>query len=189
MYGAYALVEKLGVRFYFHGDVIPDEKIPFALPVLDETRRPLFPLRGGQPIHDFPEGPDWWNADDYKAYLGQLAKSKMNFIGLHCYPWYKEWRHVSPEPTVWLGLPEDVDEQGHVKLSYPASWANTARPGPLCSDSWGCKPGKTGDFSAGGRAAFRVRRLRRRGDERLDALAHETPGLQHALQSCGGHAG
>ena len=37
LYGAYAFAEKLGVRFYLHGDVIPDEKIPFALPVLDET--------------------------------------------------------------------------------------------------------------------------------------------------------
>ena len=27
LYGAYALAEKLGVRFYLHGDVIPDEQI------------------------------------------------------------------------------------------------------------------------------------------------------------------
>ena len=59
LYGAYAFAEKLGVRFYLHGDAIPDEKIPFVLPVLDETHAPLFALRGLQPFHDFPEGPDW----------------------------------------------------------------------------------------------------------------------------------
>ena len=47
---------------------------------------PLFETRGIQPFHDFPEGPDWWNLDDYKAILGQLPKMRMNFFGLHTYP-------------------------------------------------------------------------------------------------------
>jgi hypothetical protein len=154
LYGAYAFAEKLGVRFYLHGDVIPDRKIPFAIPGLDETRQPLFATRGLQPFHDFMEGPDWWDADDYKAYLAQMAKLKLNFIGLHSYPWYKPWRHVPPEPGVWIGLPEDVDAQGHVKFSYPVSWANTARPGPLADNAWGHQPGPTGDFSAGAALLF-----------------------------------
>ena len=53
------------------------------MPILDETRKPLFELRGIQPFHDFPEGPDWWNRDGYKAVLGQLPKMGMNFFGLH----------------------------------------------------------------------------------------------------------
>jgi alpha-glucuronidase len=67
LYGAYAFAEKLGVRFYLHGDVVPDEQSAFALPELDETRQPLFETRGIQPFHDFPEGPDWWDEDDYKC--------------------------------------------------------------------------------------------------------------------------
>ena len=43
-------------------------------------------LRGIQPFHDFPEGPDWWNIDGYKAVLAQLPKMRMNFFGLHTYP-------------------------------------------------------------------------------------------------------
>jgi len=39
LYGAYAFVGKLGVRFYLHGDVVPDGKIPFTIPQLDETYR------------------------------------------------------------------------------------------------------------------------------------------------------
>ena len=40
LYGAYAFAEKLGVRFYLHGDVIPDNRIPLRMPALDETRKP-----------------------------------------------------------------------------------------------------------------------------------------------------
>jgi hypothetical protein len=64
LYGAYAFAEKLGARFYLHGDVVPDGQAPLAMPELNETGRPLFALRGIQPFHDFPEGPDWWSTDD-----------------------------------------------------------------------------------------------------------------------------
>jgi hypothetical protein len=154
LYGAYAYAEKLGARFQLDGDVIPDGRVPFVISQVDETRQPVFELRGIQPFHDFMEGPDWWNVDDYKAYAAQMVKMKMNFIGLHSYPWHKPWKHVPPEPGVWIGLPEDVDEHGRVKFSYPVSWANTARPGPLTDNAWGHKPGKTGEFSAGAAQLF-----------------------------------
>jgi hypothetical protein len=64
LYAAYRLAEHVGVRFHLHGDVIPDEQITFSIPILDERSAPLFALRGIQPFHDFPEGPDWWNTDD-----------------------------------------------------------------------------------------------------------------------------
>ncbi len=153
LYGAYRYAELLGVRFYLHGDVVPDERLG-KLPVANETGKPAFALRGIQPFHDFMEGPDWWNVDDYKAYCAQMVKMRMNFIGLHSYPWYKPWAHVPPEPGVWIGLPEDVEANGHVKFSYPASWANTARPGPLADNAWGHKPGKTSGFSAGASQLF-----------------------------------
>ena len=34
---------------------------------------------------DFSEGPDLWEAADYKRYLTQMAKLQLNFIGLHSY--------------------------------------------------------------------------------------------------------
>lgn len=145
LYGAYAFAEKLGVRFYLHGDVVPDKQIPFVLPVLDETRKPLFATRGIQPFHDFPEGPDWWNQDDYLAYVGQLAKMKMNFLGLHTYP----QGGVGPEPLVWIGLPQDVNPDGTVTFSYPSQWHNTARPG-----MWGYAAMKTSDFTDGASQLF-----------------------------------
>ena len=102
LYGAYRLAEHLGVRFYLHGDVVPDGKMTLTLPTLDERGEPLFQTRGIQPFHDFPEGPDWWSTDDYKAIIAQLPKLRMNFFGLHTYP----QGGVGPEPTVWIGLKE-----------------------------------------------------------------------------------
>ena len=152
LYGAYDLAEKLGVRFYMHGDVIPDERIALALPELDETRAPLFATRGIQPFHDFPEGPDWWNLDDYKAILGQLPKMRMNFFGLHTYP----EGGVGPEPVVWIGLPEDVGPDGRVKAAYPSRHFATCNQPTFGQDvaAWGYAPTKTGDYAFGAATIF-----------------------------------
>lgn len=60
------------------------------LAALPSTRphaaQPVFSVRGLQPFHDFAEGPDWWNEQDYKSIIHQIAKMQMNFIGLHTYP-------------------------------------------------------------------------------------------------------
>ncbi len=144
LYAAYRFAEHLGVRFYLHGEAIPDGRIALKLPELDEQAKPLFRLRGIQPFHDFPEGPDWWNLDDYKAIISQLSKLRMNFIALHTYP----EGHPNAEPTVWIGLPADVGSHGRVKFSYPASYQNTLR------GNWGYSAKKTGDFIFGASQLF-----------------------------------
>ncbi|MDR3692375.1 MAG: malectin domain-containing carbohydrate-binding protein [Fimbriimonas sp.] len=145
LYGAYRLVEKMGVRFYLDGDTIPDQHVALRLPDVDEVGKPIFNLRGIQPFHDFPEGPDWWNENEYKAVIGQLAKLRMNFIGLHTYP----EGGVGAEPLVWIGQPKDVRPDGTVAYSYPAQWASTAR-----IDRWGYAVTPTGEFTNGGSQIF-----------------------------------
>lgn len=168
LYAAYRAAEVMGVRFYMEGDVLPDERVPLAPPSLDQARgaealrpgrhalsallgpldelqHPLFALRGIQPFHDFPEGPDWWNTDDYLAVISQLPKLRMNFFGLHCYP----EGGVGPEPLVWIGTPGDADAQGRVKFSYPSQWANTAR-----ATMWGYQARKTSAFAFGAAELF-----------------------------------
>jgi len=144
LYAAYHLAEVLGVRFYLHGDVIPDEPMEWKLPDLDERAAPLFALRGIQPFHDFPEGPDWWNRDDYQAVIGQLPKLRMNFFGLHTYP----EERPNAEPTVWIGLASGIGEHGQVKTSYPSSYMNTLR------GNWGYAAERTSDYSFGSAALF-----------------------------------
>ncbi len=146
LYGAYRFAEHLGVRFYMHGDVVPDQRVALELPVLDETRRPLFDRRGIQPFHDFPEGPDWWNRDTYKAILGQLPKMGMNFFGLHTYP----EGGVGPEPLVWIGPPDELSADGKVKASYPSRHFTTSNNPP----AWGYQPGNTTEFFFGAAELF-----------------------------------
>jgi hypothetical protein len=130
LYAAYRLAEHYDVRFYLHGDALPDRQISLQLPHVDELGKPRFELRGVNPWGSHVEGIDLWNAADYQALLAQLAKMRMNFIGMHGYPELK-WNNGSygAEPTVWTGLPKDVGAQGRVTFSYPASYFNTLRQG------------------------------------------------------------
>ena len=153
LYAAYRLAEHLGVRFYMHGDTVPDKKIALELPDLDEHRKPLFNLRGILPFHDFPEGPDWWSTDDYKAILSQLPKLGMNFFALHTYPEKRPpkpnvWVGAGPEPTVWIGPEGEFDKNGNVTASYRSSWQNTQR------GNWGYAPKKISDYTFGSEQIF-----------------------------------
>ena len=145
LYGAYRFAEHLGMRFYMHGDVAPDKRVPLNLPELDERGAPLFNLRGIQPFHDFPEGPDWWNPEDYLAIVAQLPKLRMNFFGLHTYP----EKRPNAEPTTWIGQPKDMNEDGTVKFAYPAIYYNTA-----LHVSWGLHPRKTSKYRCGAGMLF-----------------------------------
>jgi len=145
LYGAYRFAEVLGVRFYLHGDVVPDERLA-QLPAVHETGRPLFALRGVNPWGSHPFGCDAWDANDYKALCTQLAKLRMNFLGLHCYPEGQPYA----EPTVWLGTAGDFDAQGRVTFSYPAHYYNTLATGP-----WGpIPPLQTSAYHFGGALLF-----------------------------------
>ncbi|MCD6597985.1 MAG: hypothetical protein J7L04_09875, partial [Bacteroidales bacterium] len=148
-YGICDFVERMGVRFQIEGDIIPDEKRELTIPDLDVTKEPLFINRGLNPYHDFSEGPDWWEVDDYKVYFMQMVKMRMNTIILHTYPpkGVFSWDY-GPEPQFWLGLPQDVNEDGSVKYSYPSRMASTdATP-------WGYNKVKTSDFAAGAGLLF-----------------------------------
>ena len=143
LYGAYRYAELLGVRFYLHEDVLPDEPLK-ELPAVDETGKPVFGVRGILPFHDFAQGPDLWEADDYKAVLSQMVKLRMNFIGLHT---YSECGWGS-EPTVWIGMPEDVGPEGRPKFSYASYYVNTERT------TGGQKAGRTDKFGYGASELF-----------------------------------
>lgn len=144
LYGAYRFAETLGVRFYLHGDVLPDKQISYSISRVNITGKPLFAIRGIQPFHDFPEGPDWWNINEYKAIIAQLPKMGMNFIGLHTYP----ENGPNAEPTVWIGEKSGIGKDEDVLYSYPSSYQNTLR------GNWGYKAANTGDFHYGSRLLF-----------------------------------
>ena len=150
LYGAYEFAEQSGIRFYLDGDVVPDKKIPFKIPELDLQKKPLFETRGILPFHDFPEGPDWWNGDDYKAILAQLPKLKMNFIGFHTYPWRTGFNGEGQksEPLVWIGKEDQINGDGTVKSAYPVLHFHTA------DSTWGYLATRTSSFHSGGWQLF-----------------------------------
>ena len=149
---AYRLAEELGVRFalHDHGDIIPDMKPDsgsLLFSNLDIRLDPLFAVRGLQPYHDFPDGVDWWTRDDFKAILTQMNKMGMNFIGFHTYCKTDDYC----EPTVWVGLKEDVNDNGTVKKAYRSAYASTLR-----GSFWGYTAENTSDYKFGGKLLFEV---------------------------------
>jgi hypothetical protein len=126
LYGAYHYAEMLGIRFFLHGDTIPDAKITLDITGFDEKGEPLgvITTRGILPFHNFPEGPDWWNLGEYKSYISQLPKMGMNLIVFHLYPLQpgegQPEPENGPEPQVWLGIQQDVNPDGTVDFAYAA---------------------------------------------------------------------
>ncbi|NQT38082.1 MAG: hypothetical protein HQ581_11365 [Planctomycetes bacterium] len=143
LYGAYRFLETLGVRFYLHQDVIPDEQIVLELPDVNETGKPLFDMRGLNSWGAHVEGIDLWDADEYKAVFTQMAKMRMNAMSIHSYP-----QKGGSEPAVWVGLPQDVDDRGRVSFSPTAGYWTTGRT------TWGYDPRKTGAYRFGGSLLF-----------------------------------
>jgi len=156
LYGAYRFAEHLGVGFSLTRDVIPDKQITLDISGFDEVGEPLLQTRGILPFHDFPEGPDLWDTDEYMTVISQLPKLGMNFIGLHTYP---RWSTTGdkdnnipqgPESTTWVGLAQDVNADGTVKWSYPSYYAHTHRPDRI----WGYAQRDTEHFHAGASQLF-----------------------------------
>lgn len=143
--GAYRFIESLGIHFSIEGDAIPDDRLSGKWPVVNETGKPRFALRGLVPFHDFNVGPDWWNLQDYESVLTQMAKMRMNFIAIHTYP---SWNPSSgTEANVWIGLPEDVDEKGNVRFGYEAGVVTTRK-------GWNVKPYPTSKYASGASLLF-----------------------------------
>ncbi len=179
LYGAYQLAEKLGVRFSLEGDVVPDGKIAPPAFDLDETGRPLFAVRGIQPFHDFPEGPDWWTLENYKAVLSQLPKLRMNFFGLHTYPENpsrEKGATPNAEPTVWIGRERDfgAGREDHGRLSGELS---EHRPGQL-----GLRVEEDRRLPFRREPALRAGRLRERRHGRLQPRPGRPRGRERGLR-------
>ena len=86
LWAVYELVERWGVRYLLHRDVLPAPST-FYLPDLDVVMEPTLPVRQWRVINDFACGPEAWGMGDYRPVLDQLAKLKFNRILLSIWPW------------------------------------------------------------------------------------------------------
>lgn len=150
LYGAYKFLESTGIGFDLSEDIIPDQKLTtINLNSFNKVYKPAFTLRGILPFHDFPEGPDWWNEDEYKAVITQLPKLGMNFIGFHTYPDTKFTGYYKAEPLVWIGTKDQFDSSnGNVSAAAPVMHFNTN------DSTFDYYPKKTSDFNFGASQLF-----------------------------------
>jgi hypothetical protein len=131
LYAVYTLLEDgYGVLFSLAGDFLPSKK-PLTIPNLDRIYKPAFAIRGTLPWFNFFDSPTAWNIEDYKFYIDQLSKQKLNFLGFHSYDF---------EP--FCAYPFEG------KLIGGEPLASTAQP------NWGTHPMRTSEFAFGTDAYF-----------------------------------
>ena len=116
MWAVYELVERWGVRYLVHGDIIPENAGPFQLPDVNETCTPNLRVRCWRLINDFACGPESWGLEENIRFIDQLTKLKFNEILLTFYAWqsyvHYEFRGV-PKQTgeSWFGYRYGIDEE------------------------------------------------------------------------------
>eukprot|EP01065_Artemidia_motanka_P020692 TRINITY_DN24755_c0_g1_i1.p1 TRINITY_DN24755_c0_g1~~TRINITY_DN24755_c0_g1_i1.p1 ORF type:complete len:815 (+),score=208.57 TRINITY_DN24755_c0_g1_i1:61-2505(+) len=152
-YAASSLVEGLGGRSYGFGDVAARRRGEGEPALPDVAAGPFnarFSTRGVLPYHDFPMGPDWWTADQFKAFASQLSKMRMNVWGFHSYAF---------EPAAWIGKSEGWDRStGAVTRVYSNAsdptipWFSTQR-GKGVTD-WGLADEPTSGYCCGSADMF-----------------------------------
>ena len=106
LWAVYELVERWGVRYLLHRDMLPLLDT-FYLPDVDIVMEPTLSVRQWRVINDFACGPESWGMADYRPVLDQLAKLKFNRILLSVWPWqpflHYEVKGVKRESaTLWF---------------------------------------------------------------------------------------
>jgi len=87
LWAVYELVERWGVRYLLHSDVLPEKRDEFRLPELDVAMEPALSVRQWRVVNDFACGPESWGMADYRPLLDQLAKMKFTGVFISLWPW------------------------------------------------------------------------------------------------------
>ncbi len=88
LWAVYELVERYGVRYLLHEDILPSKTGPFHLPKVDETFEPIHQLRSWPLMKGLPHGPETWRLSDQQRFIKQLSKLKFNAVCLGLWPWH-----------------------------------------------------------------------------------------------------
>lgn len=87
LWAVYELVERYGVRYLLHEDVLPHDPGPFHLPEIDATFEPVQKIRSWRVMNCLPHGPETWRLCQQQQFIDQIAKLKFNGIYLCLWPW------------------------------------------------------------------------------------------------------
>ena len=107
LWSVYELVERWGVRYLLHGDVLPDEAGKFHLPANDLVLEPMLRIRQWRVVNTFLCGPESWGMVDYRPVLNQLAKLKFNRLLVNIWT-YQPYLHLEHQgvarQSAWLSF-------------------------------------------------------------------------------------
>ena len=87
LWGVYDLIERYGVQYCLHGDVLPVDAGAFSLPDIDTVFEPLLRLRCWPFHRDHAFGPGALRLAECKCFIDQLAKLRFNRIAFSAWPW------------------------------------------------------------------------------------------------------
>ncbi len=85
LWAVYDLVERWGVRYLLHRDVLPARR-PFSMPDLAIKEEPTLKVRQWRVLNEHAMGPISWGIADYRPVLDQLAKLRFNRLLLYIWP-------------------------------------------------------------------------------------------------------
>ncbi len=79
LYGAYELLERLGITFRLTGDIVPEKKPRLEVPELDARMEPAMTRRGFLHPVNF-DNASAFSYSDYEHLLDQMARMKCNYL-------------------------------------------------------------------------------------------------------------
>jgi hypothetical protein len=85
LWAVYDLVERWGVCYLLHGDVLPATK-SFQMQELNLKQEPNLRIRQWRVLNEHAMGPISWGIADYRPVIDQLAKLKFNRLLLYIWP-------------------------------------------------------------------------------------------------------
>jgi len=86
LWAVYELVERWGVRYLVHGDVLPASPGPLRFPETEIKLEPNMRTRCWRLVNDLAQGPVSWSLEENRSFLHQIAKMKYNRVVLSFWP-------------------------------------------------------------------------------------------------------
>jgi len=131
LWAVYELVERWGVRYLVHGDVLPEKTAGLRLPDEEIHIEPNMRIRCWRLVNDLADGPVSWSLEENQRFLRQIAKMKFNRIFLSfwpCQPFvhYTFQGMEKPPGTLFFGerYPIDDDTVGKEKFHGVREFTN-----------------------------------------------------------------
>jgi hypothetical protein len=116
LYGAYELIERLGVTFRLTGDIIPRPSAELRIPALDVRMEPAMARRGFLLQESGYENMTMFSYDDYVRLIDQMAKMKCNYMQFWWFP-FSPWLKYS-----YKGESKYIGDISNINSGY-MTWA------------------------------------------------------------------